>query len=145
MEQAVFLIRDGVIHEVHSKRVNSAKDKDLYLLPEAAEAIKTLNDSNYKVFIVNNPQAGTSDTREQKLGMIKKLAIKHRIDLQHSFTIGESGADIVAGRLAGTRTILIIDPDEIIPVIEVDTVVFSLMEAVEWIVEISQLKELSLN
>lgn len=143
MEQAVFLIRDGVIHEVHSKRVNSAKD--LYLLPEAAEAIKTLNDSNYKVFIVTNPQAGTSDTREQKLGMIKELAIKHRIDLQRSFTIGESGADIVAGRLAGTRTILIIDPDEIIPVIEVDTVVFSLMEAVEWIVEISQLKELSLN
>jgi D-glycero-D-manno-heptose 1,7-bisphosphate phosphatase len=75
--------------------------------------------------------------RKPKPAMILELAQKHNIDLQQSFTIGDRGTDIVAGRLAGTRTILIIDKDEIIPVIDVDNVVFSLKEAVAWIVEIS--------
>jgi hypothetical protein len=115
--------------------------KDTYLLPGAAEAIEILLNLNYKVFKVSNPVGDN----EPKLTIISELTKKHRIDLRRSFTVGESGADIAAGRLAGTHTILIIDQDEIIPVIEVDNVVFSLIEAVEWIMEISQVKELSLN
>jgi histidinol phosphatase-like enzyme len=68
--------------------------------------------------------------------MIIKLAEKYTIDLQSSFTIGEWGTDIAAGRLAGTRTVLIIDKDEIIPCVDVDNVVYSLMEAVTWIDEV---------
>jgi hypothetical protein len=115
--------------------------KDTYLLPGASDAIEILINLNYQVFNVCNPVGDN----EPKLTIISELTKKHRIDLRRSFTVGESGADIAAGRLAGTRTILIIDQDEVIPVIEVDNVVFSLIEAVEWIMEISQAKELSLN
>jgi D-glycero-D-manno-heptose 1,7-bisphosphate phosphatase len=83
--------------------------------------------------------------RKPKPTMILELAQKHNIDLQRSFTIGDRGVDIVAGRLAGTRTILIIEEEEIIPVVDVDNVVYSLKEAVAWIVELSQMPELSLQ
>jgi len=118
----------------------------LLLVPETADALKILSDLNYKVFNMTHQNAiENNNSSEKKLKMILELAKKHPIDLQMSFTIGEWGTDIVAGRLAGTRTILIIDKDEIIPVIEVDNVVYSLREAVEWIVEISQVRELSLH
>lgn len=105
--------------------------KETYLLPGAADAIKILTDLNYTVFNVTDPASAT----EPKLTIILELTKKHRIDLRRSFTVGESGPDIAAGRLAGTHTILIIDQDEIIPVIEVDNVVFSLREAADWIIE----------
>lgn len=76
-----------------------------------------------------------------RLSKIMELARKYSIDLQLSFTIGENGADIVAGRLAGTRTLLVIDKDEIIPVVDVDNVVFSLQEAVAWILETAEIPE----
>jgi hypothetical protein len=103
--------------------MNKAVFLEKDLLPLAAEAIKTLNDLNYKVFIVTKPTAD----------MIIELAEKHTIDLRSSFTIGEWGTDIAAGRLAGTRTVLMIDKDEIIPCVDVDNVVYFLMEAVTWI------------
>jgi D-glycero-D-manno-heptose 1,7-bisphosphate phosphatase len=187
MDKAVFLDRDGVINEIQSRRVRYVNSvEDVYLLPRAAEAIRILNDLDYKVFIVTN-QGGiglgymtesalteihlklaellfeaagariddiaycpnkpheASDCRKPKPTMIIKLAEKHQIDLKNSFTIGDMGTDIVAGRLAGTRTILIIDEQEIIPVVDVDTVVFSLKEAVDWIIEISHVPVLSLR
>jgi D-glycero-D-manno-heptose 1,7-bisphosphate phosphatase len=80
-----------------------------------------------------------------KPAMLLELANKHNIDMRNSFTIGERGTDIVAGRLAGTRTLLIIDEDEIIPVVDVDNVVFSLKEAVAWILEITHAPEPSFS
>jgi D-glycero-D-manno-heptose 1,7-bisphosphate phosphatase len=177
MDKAVFLDRDGVINEVKNdgvQYVNSAAD--VYLLPDAAKAIKILNDLQYKVFIVtnqgwiglglmkeraltkihlklldlllqeaeaviddiaicpHNPQAGCI-CRKPKPAMLLELAAKHNIDLENSFTIGDWVTDIVAGKAAKTRTILIIDEQEVIPVIEVDHIAFSLQDAVSWIEE----------
>ena len=55
MEKAVFLDRDGVINEVLSKRVKFVnRPEDFYLLDGVGEAIKKINDLNYKVFVVTN-------------------------------------------------------------------------------------------
>lgn len=106
------------------------------LLEEAAAQIDDI------AYCAHKPHANCA-CRKPKPTMILELAKKHNIDLQRSFTVGDRGTDIVAGRLAGTRTILIIDEEEIIPVVDVDNVVFSLKEAVAWIVEMSQVPALS--
>jgi D-glycero-D-manno-heptose 1,7-bisphosphate phosphatase len=178
MNKAVFLDRDGVINEVHTKRVNFVRSPDdVYLLPGAAEAIKELNDEGYKVFIVTNqgelgkmsektltqihmkllalllgeanawiddiayypnkPQ-DESDYKKPKSTMILELAKKHQIDLARSFTIGDMRSDIMAGNNAGTRTILIIEKDEVIPVIEEAFGAISLKDAVKQILEIAE-------
>lgn len=55
VEKAVFLDRDGVINEVLSKRVKFVnRPEDFYLLDGVGEAIKKINDLNYKVFVVTN-------------------------------------------------------------------------------------------
>jgi D-glycero-D-manno-heptose 1,7-bisphosphate phosphatase len=177
MDKAAFLDRDGVINEVKNDlalHVNTTSD--VYLLPGAAQAIKILNDLQYKVFIVTNqggiglglmkertltkihlklldlllheaeaviddiaycphkPQSGCI-CRKPKPAMILELAAKHNIDLENSFTIGDWVTDIAAGKEAKTRTILIVDEQEVMPFMEVDHIAFSLQEAVNWIVE----------
>lgn len=55
MDKAIFLDRDGVVNEVLSERVKFVNQpKDFYLLEGVGEAVKLLNDANYKVFIVTN-------------------------------------------------------------------------------------------
>jgi D-glycero-D-manno-heptose 1,7-bisphosphate phosphatase len=122
---------EGALAEIHFRLIE--------LLLEEADA--QIDDIAY---CPHKPHANCH-CRKPKPAMILELAQKHNIDLQRSFTIGDRGTDIVAGRLAGTRTILIIDEEEIIPVVDVDNVVFSLKEAVAWIVEISQEPALNLR
>lgn len=55
MHKAIFLDRDGVINEVLSNRVKFVNDKSqFYLLDGVGEAIQTLNQLNYLVFVVTN-------------------------------------------------------------------------------------------
>lgn len=55
MYKAVFLDRDGVMNEVLSKRVKFVnKPEDFYLFDGVGEAIKKLNELNFKVFVVTN-------------------------------------------------------------------------------------------
>src|SRR5690625_4033479 len=55
MDKAIFLDRDGDVNEVLSERVKFVNQpKDFYLLEGVGEAVKLLNDANYKVFIVTN-------------------------------------------------------------------------------------------
>ncbi|MEI3612165.1 D-glycero-alpha-D-manno-heptose-1,7-bisphosphate 7-phosphatase [Pseudogracilibacillus sp. SO30301A] len=71
MDKAIFLDRDGVINEVLSYRVKFVnKPKDFYLLDGAGEAIKKLNNLNYKVFVVTN-QGGIG------LGFMKETSLKN--------------------------------------------------------------------
>lgn len=70
MVKAIFLDRDGVINEVLSHRVKFVnKPKDFHLLEGVGEAIKKLNELNYKVFVVTN-QGGIG------LGYMKEAALK---------------------------------------------------------------------
>jgi histidinol phosphatase-like enzyme len=66
--------------------------------------------------------------------MIMELAEKHQIDLAKSYTIGDMETDIMAGKAAGTHTILIIQKEQTIPVSEEASVAFSLLEAVKQII-----------
>lgn len=55
MSKAMFLVHDGVINEVLTKRVNFVNTpNDFYLLKGVGESIKKLNESGYKVFVVTN-------------------------------------------------------------------------------------------
>jgi histidinol phosphatase-like enzyme len=47
------------------------------------------------------------DCRKPRPGMITSLAVEHGIDLARSWMIGDTPADVEAGRLAGCRTILV--------------------------------------
>jgi D-glycero-D-manno-heptose 1,7-bisphosphate phosphatase len=80
-----------------------------------------------------------SDCRKPKPAMILELAKKHQIDLQSSYTIGDMRDDIMAGNEAGTRTILIIEKDEVIPVIEEAYAAISLKDAVKQIIELDNM------
>lgn len=55
VNRAVFLDRDGVINEVLSDRVKFVnKPDEFYLLKGVGEAIKLLNEADYRVFVVTN-------------------------------------------------------------------------------------------
>jgi len=47
------------------------------------------------------------DCRKPRPGLILRAASEYDLDLHSSFTIGDQGSDVEAGRSAGTRTILI--------------------------------------
>jgi D-glycero-D-manno-heptose 1,7-bisphosphate phosphatase len=98
---------------------------DLLLL----EAEAVIDDIAY---CPHKPNAGCI-CRKPKPAMLLGLAAKHHIDLQASFTIGDMATDIAAGKAAKTRTILIVDEQEVMPVMDVDHAAFSLQEAVQWI------------
>jgi D-glycero-D-manno-heptose 1,7-bisphosphate phosphatase len=51
-----------------------------------------------------------SDYRKPNPGMITTLAHKYRINLKNSFMIGDSDRDILAGKNAGVKTILVESP-----------------------------------
>jgi len=53
------------------------------------------------------PHDGEHPDRKPAPGMLLKAAIKHNIDLKSSWMIGDSERDILAGRAAGCRTVLV--------------------------------------
>jgi D-glycero-D-manno-heptose 1,7-bisphosphate phosphatase len=71
VNKAVFLDRDGVINEVLSKRVKFVnKPSDIYYLEKVPEAIKMLNETGYKIFVVTN-QGGVGLGYLSKSGLDK--------------------------------------------------------------------------
>ena len=53
---------------------------------------------------------GTCDCRKPAPGMLLDAAAAHDVDLHASWMIGDSSADIAAGRAVGARTILVEHP-----------------------------------
>jgi D-glycero-D-manno-heptose 1,7-bisphosphate phosphatase len=53
---------------------------------------------------------GACDCRKPAPGMLLEGAAAHEVDLAASWMIGDSDADVLAGRAAGTRTILVEHP-----------------------------------
>ncbi|QGQ94819.1 HAD family hydrolase [Paenibacillus psychroresistens] len=82
----------------------------------------------------NKPQDNSS-CRKPKPTMIIELAHKHDIDLKRSFTIGDMRSDIASGNEAGTSTFLILEKDEVIPMIDEKYVATSLKDAVKQILQ----------
>ena len=65
-----------------------------------------INNKKYK----NTNISFFSNYRKPNPGMITTLANKYNIDLKKSFMIGDSDIDILAGKRAGLKTILIKSP-----------------------------------
>ncbi|HEY0022554.1 MAG TPA: HAD family hydrolase [Longimicrobium sp.] len=74
------------------------------------------------------------DCRKPRPGMITSLAAEHGIDLARSWMIGDTPADIQAGRLAGCRTILVGGRADADPALTPDHGVGDLAEAAQIIV-----------
>jgi len=74
MKKAIFLDRDGVINEVMSERVKFVnKKKDLYLLEGVSEAISSLREKGYSIFVVTNQGGvGLGFMKEKELSDIHK-------------------------------------------------------------------------
>ncbi len=91
VDKAVFLDRDGVINEVLSHRVKFVnKPKDFYLLDGVGEAIKKLNNLNYKVFVVTN-QGGIG------LGHMKETALEDiHAKMQQDLSLFDAKIDDIA-------------------------------------------------
>jgi len=87
LDKAIFLDRDGVINEVLSSRVKFVnKPEDFYLLDGVGEAVKILNEMNYKVLVVTN-QGGIG------LGYMKESALEHIHD-KMKIDLAKFGAEI---------------------------------------------------
>lgn len=54
--------------------------------------------------------SGPCPCRKPLPGMLQAAAAKHDIDLEGSWTIGDTATDVGAGRAAGTRTVLVENP-----------------------------------
>lgn len=60
----------------------------------------------------SDPELGVvCDCRKPAPGMLLDAAREHDIDLAGSWIVGDTDADLLAGRAAGVRTLLIVHPD----------------------------------
>ncbi len=78
----------------------------------------------------HKPHAGC-ECRKPGSKMITDLAERHDIDLETSYMVGDRDVDILAGRAAGTKTIIIGDENTNLA----DQRFPSLFDAVNWIVD----------
>jgi D-glycero-D-manno-heptose 1,7-bisphosphate phosphatase len=62
------------------------------------------------VAVCYHDNADNCDCRKPKPGMLTALARKWRVDLHHSFMVGDRSGDIHAGEAAGVRTFLVERP-----------------------------------
>jgi histidinol-phosphate phosphatase family protein len=91
-------------------------------LDEIHKKLQTLLGNNHVYvddifFCPHHPDKGYSDEnslyktdcecRKPKIGMLKRAAEKYNIDLSNSWIIGDTTSDIMTGKNAGTRTILV--------------------------------------
>lgn len=185
---AIFLDRDGVINRNMDTKPLA---KDFELLEGVADAIKSINKSDYLSVVVTNqpmiakgfvtfddiyethkkmetilgengayvnkiyfcphhPEKGFEgevielkidcDCRKPKPGMLLKAQKELNIDLKNSWMIGDKEPDMVAGKSAGCKTILI--SDKSYKSEKADFVFNNLKEAVEFLINTSDKKSL---
>ncbi|WAH38908.1 D-glycero-alpha-D-manno-heptose-1,7-bisphosphate 7-phosphatase [Alicyclobacillus dauci] len=79
------------------------------------------------------PKAGCT-CRKPKPGMILEMASQYHLDLERSYMVGDRDVDILAGKRAGCKTVLVGEaelPDSLRP----DAHCSDLLSAVEWILQ----------
>ena len=172
--RAVFLDRDGTINiDVNYCR----RVEDFIILPGIPEAIKLLNQHNFKVIIITN-QSGIGrgyfskaillrihqhmeeelakhnahideiyycphhpdencDCRKPKPKFIIQAAAKYNIKLDLSYMIGDEIKDVITGKAAGCKTVLLPRSKNTLnnlKTIKPDHVATDLLTAVNWII-----------
>ena len=87
------------------------------------------------ILVCYHDDAAACDCRKPQPGLVLRGALEHRVDLNSSFLVGDRWKDIEAGRRAGLRTIFVdYAYDEPPPDPPADLTVWSLDEAVDWII-----------
>lgn len=61
-----------------------------------------------KIFFCPHHPNENCDCRKPKIGMLLKAAKKYRLDLKKCVVIGDKEIDIVWGKMAGTKTVLVL-------------------------------------
>lgn len=77
----------------------------------------------------HKPKAGC-DCRKPNSKLITDLGEKYNIDLSHSYMVGDTDTDIIAGKKAGTKSVFLGKSDPI-----ADAVFPDLVTAADWIIE----------
>ena len=80
------------------------------------------------IYCPHKPNEGCA-CRKPEPEMLHTLANKHNVNLKYSFMVGDRDVDILAGKQAGTKTILIGDEEGL-----ADHQFPSLFEAAKWII-----------
>ena len=86
------------------------------------------------VYCPHKPKAGCP-CRKPKSKMILDLAQKYKVDLTHSYMVGDTDTDIIAGKNAGTKGVFLGNSDPL-----ADAVCPNLLSAAEWIIADAQKK-----
>ena len=137
------VVARGLATENHVKEINS----------EIERKIDELGGPNFDkiYFCPHHPNASLPEYRKKcecrkpRTGMFSQAAKDHNIDLNSSFMIGDRITDIIAGKNAGCKTILletgmhkektIVTVDKIDDTIQADYICDNLLTAAKWIIE----------
>ena len=84
------------------------------------------------VYRPHKPKAGC-ECRKPKSKMILDLAKKYKVDLAHSYMVGDTDTDIIAGKNAGTKGVFLGKSDPL-----ADAVFPDLLSAAQWIIQDAQ-------
>ena len=84
------------------------------------------------VYCPHKPKAGCA-CRKPKSKMILELAEKYNVDLTHSYMVGDTDTDIIAGKNAGTKGVFLGKSDPL-----ADAICPNLLSAAQWIIKDAQ-------
>ena len=96
------------------------------------EMLKQLSSHNIlidKIYFCPHSKSEKCSCRKPSIGLIERSREELNLDLKKSFVIGDKSSDILAGKKAGMKTILIGDDREAKP----DFIARNLVEAATWI------------
>lgn len=96
----------------------------------------------------HHPQYGTMvdcDCRKPRTGMADRAALEHGLDLARSYFVGDKGSDVLLGKNAGGKSILVLtgfgkEERQLLgeKSLKPDMIAESLAEAADWIIEDSK-------
>lgn len=109
---------------------NGAYLDDIFICPHHPDRGYPEENKEYKI---------DCNCRKPKIGMIEQAVKKHDIDLSESYIIGDTTIDIMTGKNAGLKTIMVktgIAGDDNIYDINADYIAEDLLQAVNYILNI---------
>lgn len=110
------------------------------------EEIRKAGGDIEEVFYCIHKDEDNCDCRKPKPGMLEKAAKKHGVDIKKVYFIGDDKKDVLAGKSAGCKTILVLSGKSTLDMVngweqKPDHVFKSLSEAVGWLIKNKELSK----